>query len=1206
MRLALCLLSFVPGVRRWFAALIVCQILGGLFTILQVIVVSRWIGEAFLERRPLSDLRGLLGSAVLIIVLRAFVLWLGERLAGTMTAHIKSAIRQRLFEKVLTLGPAWMRQQRTGEVTAVLMEGVENLDAFFAQYVPQMITAAVVPVSILCVVIPIDWLSGLVFLLTVPLLPLFMMLIGKVGETMTQRQWDTLSRLSAHFLDSIQGLTTLKLFGRARAHAQSVDEASEQFRRVTLRVLRVTFLSAFVLELLTTISTALVAVEVSLRLLYGRLEFQLAFLVLLLAPEFYLPLRMLALRFHAGMTGQTAARQIFAILEVSPPGWPADAFRDSHTPMNQIEAIVFEGVSFSYPGEARPALSDVNLQLVAGQRVALVGRRGAGKSTLVSLLLGFLKPTGGRIYTRYADGRVVDGPPPRDCLAWVSQNPYLFHDTIAANLLLARPSASEEEMIAAVRAAHLDEFIHSLPQGYQTVIGEGGARLSAGQAQRLALARAFLKNAPILILDEATANLDPREEALIVDAMSALRRGRTVLSIAHRLTTAFEADRILVMDSGRIVEEGSHIELLAAGGLYARLVSAAHEVLLQEEREAEDSQGISLLETIPLPVVQNAAPLEGEGGVGLGRGRASFWRLLGFLRGSWGWVTLSVLLGLLTVGSNVGLMGLSAWLISAAALQPPLGALQTAIVGVRFFGLARAGFRYAERLVTHEVTFRLLARLRGWFYRALEPLAPARLLYQRAGDLLNRLVADVETLENFYGRAVAPLLVAGVATVGMFVFLAHFAPVLGWAYLFFLLLTGAILPGVTQWRSGVVAGRLLARRAALRVSLVDGVQGLAEVLAFGRGVAYSHKVASLNRDYIQIQTRLTHLASWSNALLLLFVQTGSLVVLTLGTGMVARGALEGVLLATLFLVALAGFEAVTPLMPAAPVFTVSLQAGERLFAIVDTSGAVAEETPSPRLTVAGRWAFGDVPPLLECRRLRFAYAPDSSPVLRDVSFTLAPGGRLAIVGPSGAGKSTLLHLLLRFWPSPPGSILLNGEDANHYEAETVRALFGVVPQNLFFFHATLRENLLLGNPQATEAELQWALEQVRLSDFVARLPRGWDTLIGERGLRLSGGERQCLALARALLRRAPILLLDEPTANLDALTERAVLEALYRLPRTRSLLVITHRLVALENMDEILVLEDGQIVEHGSHYELVRRGGFYAQMLAAQQRVLAE
>ncbi len=351
----------------------------------------------------------------------------------------------------------------------------------------------------------------------------------------------------------------------------------------------------------------------------------------------------------------------------------------------------------------------------------------------------------------------------RNLVAWIPQDPYLFHDSIAANLRIALPGATDEQLVIALRDAQLDDFVRSLPEGTGTVIGEQGARLSAGQAQRLALARAFLKNAPILILDEPTSSLDPEQETLVESALRRLMQGRTVITIAHRLNTIFNSDHIFVLDQGCL--GGSRLTFGIAWdwmAYYARLMMPHVQM---EAGQFQFQTSAKIMEDIP-PDLQRLSIQNQHDSVG----RGSMARLLGFLNGSWGWVALSVLLGVLAVGSNVGLLGTSAFLISSAALHPELGTLQVAIVGVRFFGIARGVFRYAERLTSHNVTFRLLARLRTWFFQALEPLAPARLMGFRSGDLLARIVADVESLENFYVRGIAPPLVAILVTAGMAVF----------------------------------------------------------------------------------------------------------------------------------------------------------------------------------------------------------------------------------------------------------------------------------------------------------------------------------------------------------------------------------------------------------------------------------------------------
>ena len=1200
MKVNLRLLSLARDSRLALAGTILSGLLTGLLTIGQAAALSRVVNGIFLGGRLPSDVAGLFRLLLIIVFLRAFLAWGREISANSVAVCVKSELRQRLFDKILSLGPAYTRSERTGELVNAAVGGVEALDTYFSQYLPQLVIAALVPLSILIVVFPRDPLSGLVLLLTAPLIPVFMYLIGKTAELLTKRQWDTLSLLSAHFLDSLQGLTTLKELGRSREHANSIEEASNRFRDVTLSVLRVTFLSALVLELVSTVSTALVAVEVGLRLLYGQLAFQQAFFLLLLAPEFYIPLRVLGLHFHAGMSGATAARRIFEILDIREQRIESSQPGNMSTPL--FSTLCLSNLSYGYAGETVPALQDITLEIHAGEHIALVGMSGAGKSTLAALLLGFIHPNSGRITINHEPLSALPLESWRRLIAWVPQNPYLFHDTLAANLRLARPDAADEQLAAAARAAHLDEFVQSLPQGYGTVVGEEGARLSSGQAQRLALARAFLKNAPILILEEPTSSLDPEQETLVESAMHDLMGGRTVITIAHRLNTVFQADRIFVLEQGRLAEAGTHRELLAQGGIYYRMVGAAGQTVDLTTKPQGHEENYEFVSSGLRASAADAQPIVHTLRV---RCRPSvIVRLLSFLRGSWGWVALSVLLGALTVGSNVGLMGTSAYLISSAALHPELGTLQVAIVGVRFFGIVRGVFRYAERLTSHNVSFRLLARLRTWFYRALEPLAPARLMEHRAGDLLARIIADVETLESFYVRVVAPPLVAAVVAAGMTIFFARYDLPLAWVYLAFMLVLGIGVPMLSWTLSRRAGTELVSRRAALQARLVDGIQGLAELLVFSRRTDYYESLAADGKAYGQTQRRLASLTGFSSALTTLLVNLGMLVVLALAIPLVVTGQVSGVMLAVLTLSALAGFEAVMPLPLAAQTLSSSTQAARRLFEVVENSeqGIESSESISHPQFPIHHSHFST----LSISALSFTYPNQSQPALQDITFQLAPGKRIAIVGPSGAGKSTLANLLLRFWDYSQGQILLDGRDLHEYAQEDVRRLVSFISQRTYFFNDTIRQNLLLARPTAAGSEVQNAAQRAQIHDFIIGLPKGYETIIGERGFRLSGGERQRLAIARTLLKNAPIFLLDEPTANLDPLTERHLLDMLFTLTRSQSLLLITHRLVGLENMDEILVLDHGSIRERGAHADLLALGGLYRRLWDLQNRILSD
>jgi ATP-binding cassette subfamily C protein CydCD len=1157
---------------------------GGLLVIAQARLLSQVVDRVYLGGAGLEAvLPGLLLLAG-IFTLRAILVWAGEASANRLANQVKVRLRQELLAHIRRLGPAYAGGQRAGELVNTAVQGVDALDAYFRQYLPQLALAALVPLALLAMVFPIDWISAVILLVTAPLIPLFMRLIGSLADALTRRQWGLLSQMSAYFLDVLQGLPTLKLLGRSRAQIQVIAQTGERYRQVTMDVLRVAFLSALALELLSTLSTALVAVGIGVRLLYGRLTFEDAFFVLLLAPDFYLPLRLLGTRFHAGIGGVSAAQRIFEILEIPlPPGRPPALAAASRSAPPEI---TFRGVSYTYPGEAQPAVGGVSFTIPAGSQVALVGPSGAGKSSLASLLLGFMHPDQGAILVNGQPLAEIPAEDWRAQVAWLPQRPYLFNDTIAANIRLARPEASLEAVIQAARLARAHDFIAALPQGYETPIGERGARLSGGQAQRIALARAFLKDAPLLILDEAAASLDPALEAEIQAAVRQLIGGRTVLIIAHRLASAIQADQILVLSAGQVVQAGTHAGLIAQEGLYRRLAAASVSSLPTEA-------GAPLAPALPPPPSEIPETLPPA--TPAASGAATLPRLLAFLRPLWAWVALSALLGFAAVASGIGLMAASAYIIAAAALQPSIAVIQVPVVGVRFFGLSRGVFRYLERYASHRITLQALARLRTWFYTALEPLAPAVLSGYRSGDLLGRITADIAELENFYVRAVAPgivaLLTAGLSAALLGAYHANLA----WTLLAFLGFSGLALPLIVRRASQPAARRLAVLRAGLHAGLVDNIQGLPDLLIYDRGGERYEQVCRLNREALAESRRLADLDALQTAAQLFLANLGAWAVLFLAIPLVSAGQLQGVYLAVLTLAALASFEAVQPVPQAAAQLESSLQAGRRLFELADSPPAV-QEPPDPLPVPQG----GD----LEVRRLTFRYPSRRMDTLQEVSFRLPQGGRLAIVGPSGAGKTALVNLLLRFWDYQQGEILWGGIDLRRLPAEAVRQRIAAVPQHTYLFAASLGENLRLAWPAAPPQALSAAVRQAQLDAFLEALPQGYETPVGEHGLRLSGGERQRLALARALLRPAPLLVLDEPAANLDALTARRVMQAVLQAAEGRSLLLITHRLAGLDAMDEILVLRAGQIVERGDHAGLLRSGGLYARMWRAQNQEL--
>jgi ATP-binding cassette subfamily C protein CydD len=568
-----------PLAAHWLKLTVGLGLGGGVLIIVQAWLLARIIDAVAFAGAGLADVQPWLWPLLGIFLLRAGIAWGTEQTAFRAAAAVKVALRDRVVRHMQALGPAWLAGQRSGSLSEDLTRGIEGLQDYYARYLPAMTLTLLVPLAILLVVLPLDWLSGLVMLVTAPLIPVFMILIGQRVEAVNQRQWKQLARMGAHFLDVLQGLTTLKLFNASRREAEVIARISDDYRHSTMQVLRLAFLTSAVLEFFSTLGIAIVAVFIGFRLYQLALpipdvvappevSFFTGFFVLLLAPEFYLPLRSLGTHYHGRMEAIAAAERLVAILSTPLPG---RAQRPTPLPRDARLAVRFDDVHFRYEA-GREALAGVSFGIEPGERVALVGPSGAGKTTVASLLLGFVQPTRGHILVDDQPLDSLDLDDWRRHLAWVPQSPRLFAGSIADNIRLGHPQADDAAVRAAAAHAFATEFIEALPAGYDTEVGERGAGLSGGQIQRIALARAFLRDARLVVLDEATASLDPASEAAVQRAVDALAVGRAMLVIAHRLATVRDADRILVIDHGRIVEQGDHAALTARDGPYRRMV----------------------------------------------------------------------------------------------------------------------------------------------------------------------------------------------------------------------------------------------------------------------------------------------------------------------------------------------------------------------------------------------------------------------------------------------------------------------------------------------------------------------------------------------------------------------------------------------------------------------------------------------------------
>jgi thiol reductant ABC exporter CydD subunit len=565
--------------RLFFLSIGSGLISAGLFLI-QANLLSKIISGSFIDHRTRADLLPLLFSLTLVFTFRGFLSYCSDGLAKIMAARIKKDSRKVFFEKINRINPVQLKNMYSGELITLFLSGIDDLDKYFSEYLPQIIYAFCIPVLYLLFVFPRDVLSGTILLITAPLIPVFMILIGNRAEKLTQDQWDNFSRLGGHYLDTLRGLVTLKILSQSKPYAGTLEKINDAYRKDTIKVLKVTFLSAFVLEIIATISVAIIAVEIGLRLLYGTFSFQTAFVILLIVPEFYNPLRQLSLKFHASNRGLAASRRLFEFLRIEE--WDNITRGTLSGERNEAEnlkdildnqfVIMYNRVSYQYPERNVPAVADISFEFNKGQHIAVVGETASGKSTLFNLFLKFIDPDFGEISINGLPIKNIDTKNWLSHIAYVSHRPYIFSGTISDNITMNKGLVDEDRIWQALIRAQLDNWVKSLEKGIHTKVGEDGFGLSSGQSQRLVLARAFFKNAPIMVMDEPTSAVDPETEMFLQNSHRLLSEGKTVFSIAHRLATVYRADTILVMKNGRLIERGSHSNLMDLKGSYFQMV----------------------------------------------------------------------------------------------------------------------------------------------------------------------------------------------------------------------------------------------------------------------------------------------------------------------------------------------------------------------------------------------------------------------------------------------------------------------------------------------------------------------------------------------------------------------------------------------------------------------------------------------------------
>ena len=1179
--------AVTKGSRGAVAQAVAIGVVASVAGIVRLGLLGWLLAKVFRGESPGELVVPALAVGVVMIARGALEHW-RKMLAHRTAAKVQLALRGQLHDQLLRLGPAHFGDARTGEVLLSLVEGVEQLEVWFGEYLPQLFVATLTPLLIFGLLAPLD-------------LPVAVVLLGFALVTLLApaafHRWDAANSLrrqhayasfAADFLDSLQGLATLKAFGQSEAQGRTLGERAHAVFKSTMWVLATNSLTRGITDAGLALGAAAALALGAYRVQAGEMEMATLLIVLMAGIEVFRPQRELRSLLHNGMMGLSAAQGIFKVLDAEPrverPATPVKL----DGPLEP--GLAFEDVVFNYPGASEPTLTGLDVILAPGERVGVVGASGAGKSTMVKLLLRFHDPDSGRVTLGGHDLRELSARDHYGAIAVVSQDTFLFHGTVLENIRFGAPTADMEAVRRAAVDANAHSFVMGLPNGYDTVIGERGIRLSGGQRQRIAIARALLRDAPVLVLDEALSSVDAENEAVIQEALDRLMVGRTTLIFAHRLSSVIGADRILVLDDGEVAESGSHAALMEQGGRY--------HALMADQLSRSDVTDFGLLDDAadPGPVAEEELPDDGGAGdaeivpaTGLGWVGAVRW-LFGEVRPWRRKLVATFFFGITRVAALIGVGVLSALVVAAVKRGESFGGL---LVGLAVIAPLAGILHWLESWVAHDMAFRMLAEMRVALYSKLEELAPAYLARRRTGDLVAMATHDVEMVEYFFAHTVAPAFVAVLVPATVLVTLG----ILGWpmaiALVPFLAIV-AVSPFMVRHRLDTLGSEDREALGDLNAFVVDTVQGLGEVLAFEQSTQRSE--AFLERVRRHIDSRLPFYRDLSRQTALLEVATGlgGLAVVMTGASLVSAGDLAPTTLPLLTLLALACFLPMSEIAHVGRQLADTLGAARRLHQVHNEPVPVSSPSTPVRLDstdAASAVSFEDVV---------FTYPGTDREALEGVTFDVAAGSTVALVGPSGAGKTTAAQLILRFWDPTGGRVLLFGEDLRDLDLSDLRAHVAMVSQETYLFNDTLRHNVQMARPDASELELHAAIERASLGDFVAGLPEGPETQVGERGVRLSGGQRQRVAIARAFLKDAPVLVLDEATSHLDAVNESAVHGALQTLMDGRTTLIIAHRLSTVRNASQIVVMDAGRVVQVGNHETLLREGGLYARLTAHQ------
>lgn len=1171
--------SLVPEARKYSIACAVLQWFALLSTIVLMFTIAAFIGS--LATSKSFFVRGeaiVLGVGMGALVIRLVCQSLAQRLSIKAAGAAKRAIRLELYTKLVRLGPAYAEVVPTSEALQLSVEGCEQLESYFGSYLSQMFYAFVAPVTLFVCLAPFSLVTAGVLLVCVLLIPLSMLGVQHIAKRAVRRHWGAYTNLGASFLENLQGLTTLKIFNIDKKYHEDMNKEAESFRIATMKLLSVQLNSITLMDVIAFGGAALGIAVAVIELATGHISLSVTLAFVLLSSEFFIPVRALGSLFHTAMNGMAAAEKIGTILDKPEPPQGSLDLTDKQV------SIVCDSLSYSYDGQRR-VLNDVHFEAPAGSFTGIVGESGSGKSTLAGIMSGHNAGFQGSVTL----GGVAMAQLRRSSLSHtittVSASSYLFSGTIRSNLVMANSSVDDKALWASLAHCRIDAFVQEMG-GLDTVVLEHGANLSGGQRQRLALARALLHDTPIYIFDEATSNIDAESEQAILSVINDLAKVKTVIMISHRLLALAHADCIYVLEGGSVVQWGTHESLQKQKGVYRhlwnqqsdleRFAKEAYEKRSEAPQVDKLSSTPSVASCLPPDDLMKAehysvaanqpAPLASDTPFPTRSAFRIMARLVHLVTPLVPWLVLAVIGGVLGFGAAIFFIVFGGIGSASAAGSMPSVSLAVAMTGMFVCAFLRGSLRYGEQLCNHYVAFKVLAMVRDQVYGKLRTLAPAKLEGRNKGNLVSMVTSDVELLEVFYAHTLSPAFIALIVSVAMSAFIAWLSPVLGLLAFVGYAVVGVVVPLVASRASGKGGLALRQRIGDFNSFVLESLRGLRETLQYEQEAHCQIELSTQMSEIGEVEMRLKGRSGIALAITNAVVLAFSIALFLVAGALVLSGEIDFSAALVAILAFISSFGPVIAVANLGSTLQQTLASGARVLDLLDE---VPQTQEISKGSMVGSFKG------LTARQVNFSYA--ATPILHDINVDISVGSIVHLAGCSGSGKSTFCKLLMRFWDVDGGSIKISSCDVRALNTESLRATQSYMTQDTYLFQGSIRDNILLAKRSATEDELAQACAQASLEALLKRLPQGLDTQVGELGEALSGGERQRIGLARIFLHNAPLIILDEPTSNLDSLNEAAILRALSHSREGKTIILVSHRLSTAALADITYTVEQGRL-----------------------------